>query len=120
MHFSNLKSVLLAVAAAQVVNAHTRFTNFYVDGVNQGDGTCVRMSNINDQATNPVHGITSNDMACGTFRSPPIALPHTPQIWDRRRTLVPCVWTTLTGCRCQRSEWRGSGLWCQRRVQGDL
>ncbi|MCJ1271945.1 hypothetical protein MMC22_011850 [Lobaria immixta] len=65
MHFSNIKSVLLAVAAAQAVNAHTRFTNFYVDGVNQGDGTCVRMSNINDEATNPVHGITGNDMACG-------------------------------------------------------
>lgn len=65
MHFTNIKGVLLAVAAAQVVHAHTRFTNFYVDDVNQGDGTCVRMSNINSQATNPVKGITGDDMACG-------------------------------------------------------
>lgn len=70
MHFSNIKSLLLAVAAAQAVNAHTCFTNFFVDGVNQGDGTCVRMSNINDKATNPLHDITGNDMACGTLESP--------------------------------------------------
>ena len=76
MRFSNIKSVVLAVAAAQAVSAHTRFTNFFVDGVNQGDGTCVRMSNINSQATNPVHGITGNDMACGTFYLSPIALLH--------------------------------------------
>lgn len=65
MHFTNIKGVLLAVAAAQVVDAHTRFTNFFVDDISQGDGTCVRMSNINSQATNPVKGITSDDMACG-------------------------------------------------------
>lgn len=65
MHFTNIKGVLLAVAVAQVVDAHTRFTNFFVDDVNQGDGTCVRMSNINAQATNPVKGITGEDMACG-------------------------------------------------------
>ena len=80
MRFSNIKSVVLAVAAAQAVDAHTRFTNFFVDGVNQGDGTCVRMSNINDQATNPVHGITGNDMACGTFYLSPIAFLHFLQI----------------------------------------
>lgn len=65
MLFHNFKGVLLAVAAARMVDAHTRFTNFFVDGVNQGDGTCVRMSNINSEATNPLHGITGNDMACG-------------------------------------------------------
>ena len=65
MHFSNINCLLLAVAAAQVANAHTRFTNFFVDDVNQGDGTCVRMSNIKNKATNPVKGITTNDMACG-------------------------------------------------------
>lgn len=79
MRFSNIKSVVLAVAAAQAVNAHTVFTNFYVDGVNQGDGTCVRMSNVNSKATNPVNDITGNDMACGTFHLSPIAFLHSLQ-----------------------------------------
>lgn len=65
MRCSTFSRVLLAVAAVQVANAHTLFTNFYVDGVPQGDGTCVRMSNINNEATNPIHGITGDDMACG-------------------------------------------------------
>ena len=75
MHFFNINCLLLAVAAAQVADAHTRFTNFFVDDVNQGDGTCVRMSNINDKATNPVKGITGNDMACGkNYRFPSLVL----------------------------------------------
>lgn len=65
MRCSAFNRVLLAVATAQVANAHTAFTNFFVDGVPQGDGTCVRMSNVNENATNPIHGITSDDMACG-------------------------------------------------------
>lgn len=69
MHFFNITSLLLVVAAAHAVNAHTCFTNFFVDGINQGDGTCVRMSNDNDRATNPLHDITGNDMACGTLGS---------------------------------------------------
>ena len=65
MHIHNFKGVLLAVAAARIVDAHTLFSTFYVNGVAQGDGTCVRMSNVNSQATNPLHGITGNNMACG-------------------------------------------------------
>ena len=61
----NFKVALLAVATARIVNAHTLFTNFFVDNVDQGDGTCVRMSNVSSKAVNPVHSITSNDMACG-------------------------------------------------------
>ncbi|KAL8742267.1 MAG: hypothetical protein Q9190_005219 [Brigantiaea leucoxantha] len=59
------KVLLLAAAFFQAAKAHTSFTNFYVDNVPQGDGTCVRMSNVNSQATFPIKGITSDNMACG-------------------------------------------------------
>ncbi|KAL9607822.1 MAG: hypothetical protein Q9167_007304 [Letrouitia subvulpina] len=65
MHLFNTKNLLLAAAILQTVKGHTAFTNFYVDNAPQGDGTCVRMSNDNGKATNPIHGITGNDMACG-------------------------------------------------------
>lgn len=69
MYFHGISSVLLVAAALGAVNAHTTFTNFFVDNVPQGDGTCVRMSNNIDQATfpiRPIGAVTSNDMACGT------------------------------------------------------
>ena len=69
MHFHGISSVLLLAAATRAVKAHTTFTNFFVDNVPQGDGTCVRMSNNIDQATfpiRPIGAVTSNDMACGT------------------------------------------------------
>ena len=65
MLFPVSKSLLLAVSAATAANAHTIFSNFFVDGVNQGDAKCVRMSNINSAATNPIKGIESKDMGCG-------------------------------------------------------
>lgn len=65
MRLNGIQNLLLAVVAARAVDAHTAFTNFFVDGAPQGDGTCVRMSNINKEATNPIDGITSDDMACG-------------------------------------------------------
>lgn len=67
MHFFNVKGVVLAAAAAQLVSSHTAFTNFYVDGANMGNGTCVRMSNDQEHATNPLKTITGDDMACGMF-----------------------------------------------------
>lgn len=67
MRFYDVQGLLLVAAAAQVINAHTVFTNFYVNGVNQGPAKCVRMSNDVHTATNPIHGITSDDMACGMF-----------------------------------------------------
>lgn len=45
--------------------AHTLFTNFFVDGVDQGNSTCVRMSNIIQNATDPLPDVTTPDMACG-------------------------------------------------------
>lgn len=44
---------------------HTLFTNFFVDGADQGDAVCVRMTNHTQNATAPLPDITSPDMACG-------------------------------------------------------
>ena len=65
MRYSKISSVLLTSLAAEAVNAHTTFTNFWVDDVAQGDGTCVRMNNNIQQATYPIPSVTGNDMACG-------------------------------------------------------
>ena len=59
--------ILLAAGSAQVCHAHTSFTNFYVDGVNQGDGVAVRMNGNPAKATFPVEGIANSEMACGMF-----------------------------------------------------
>ena len=58
-------AILLAAGTAQLVDAHTAFTNFFVNGVDQGDGVAVRMSNNLPQATFPLSSVTSPDMACG-------------------------------------------------------
>ena len=63
MHFFQI--ALAAAGTAQIVKAHTAFTNFFVDGVDQGDGVAVRMSNNVGQATFPISSVTSKDMACG-------------------------------------------------------
>ena len=62
-----MKLYLLAVvlAALQAVAGHTVFTTFFVNDVNQGDGTCVRMPMTPNNATNPVNDLASDDMACG-------------------------------------------------------
>ena len=65
MHFSFTELLLLAAGTAQLTKAHTAFTNFFVDGDNQGDGVAVRMSNNNAQATFPLPDITAPEMACG-------------------------------------------------------
>lgn len=61
-----LNTLLFGLGVAHVAVAHTVMTTLYVDGVSQGDGTCVRMNNnIANEATYPVNDTTSNDMACG-------------------------------------------------------
>jgi hypothetical protein len=56
-----------ALALLQLAAGHSVFTTFYVNDVNQGDGTCVRMPlNVTDP-TAPLIDLTSNDMACGKF-----------------------------------------------------
>jgi hypothetical protein len=60
MRFSRITGALVVL---QTAAAHTVFTTLYVDDVNQGDGTCVRMG-MKDP-TSPVNDLTSTDMACG-------------------------------------------------------
>lgn len=68
MHLSQYVLCWLAAGSVELTSAHTSFTNFFVDKVSQGDGVAVRMSNIPSQATNPIKGIDSPQVACG--RSP--------------------------------------------------
>jgi hypothetical protein len=66
MHSPVLFSLGLATAFASLSTAHTCFTTLFVDDVNQGDGTCIRMSKTGDVATFPIAGgLSSPDMACG-------------------------------------------------------
>lgn len=69
MRFLLVEIIILAAGTASFGNAHTAFTNFFVDGVDQGDGTAVRMSNNIPEATYPLPKITTGDMACGTYFS---------------------------------------------------
>lgn len=71
MHVSHVKLLIYAAGAAQIASAHTAFTNFFVNGVDQGDGTAVRMSNNMQKATFPLSSVTSPDMACGESASIP-------------------------------------------------
>ncbi|KAL8769497.1 MAG: hypothetical protein Q9209_004558 [Squamulea sp. 1 TL-2023] len=65
MQLWSSKTLLLAASTFGAASAHTTFTNFFIDGAPQGDGTCVRMSNIIPKATDPIRPVTSQDMACG-------------------------------------------------------
>jgi hypothetical protein len=64
----NMKSqtLLMALAAAPAALAHTAFTNFYVDGVSQGDGVAMRMRMDPKVATFPLEDLSSKNMACST------------------------------------------------------
>ena len=69
MRHLKTNTIWLVVSVAKFVNAHTAFTNFFVDAVDQGDGVAVRMSNNMQQATFPIPNVTSPDMACGKWES---------------------------------------------------
>ncbi|OQN99153.1 hypothetical protein B0A48_15002 [Cryoendolithus antarcticus] len=56
-------TTLLALAAG--ANAHTLFSEFYVNGVGQGSGTCVRTPYNAEGAVNPIKDLSSDDMVCG-------------------------------------------------------
>ncbi|KAK4121601.1 lytic polysaccharide monooxygenase [Parathielavia appendiculata] len=56
----------LATAFASLSTAHTAFTTLFIDDVNQGDGTCIRMSKEGSLSTHPIAGgLDTEDMACG-------------------------------------------------------
>ncbi|KAI9747127.1 MAG: hypothetical protein M1835_002212, partial [Candelina submexicana] len=65
MQLSYGKVALIALATAQATQAHTLFSKFFVDGADQGNGTCVRMPNDPNHATDPIPTVDSQDMACG-------------------------------------------------------
>lgn len=60
-----LPPLLLALAALQKVAGHSVFTTLFVNDVDQGDGTCVRMPTTPDNATSPINDLSSDAMACG-------------------------------------------------------
>jgi len=60
-----MKSLVHLVSLASAVSAHTLFTTLFVDGENQGDGTCIRMPKDGETATAPIYPLTGDDMACG-------------------------------------------------------
>jgi hypothetical protein len=60
-----LSKVTLALSVLQTVAAHSVFTTLFVNDVNQGDGTCVRMGMTPHNCTFPISDLVSNNMACG-------------------------------------------------------
>ncbi|KAL6710377.1 hypothetical protein ACN47E_009323 [Coniothyrium glycines] len=56
--------ILAALASAPAALAHTVFTDFYVDGMPQGDGVAMRMSPFPETAGSPIASLDSEDMAC--------------------------------------------------------
>lgn len=53
------------VAFSTTASAHTSFTTLLINGVNQGDGTCVRQPAVPQTATFPITDLASPDMICG-------------------------------------------------------
>ncbi|KAF2473969.1 uncharacterized protein BDR25DRAFT_170344, partial [Lindgomyces ingoldianus] len=58
------QSLFLALATVPAALAHTVWTDFYVDGVAQGDGVAMRMRKDPAKASFPLEDLSSNDMAC--------------------------------------------------------
>ncbi|SRR6266536_151439 len=56
---------LATLAAFNTVAGHSVFTTLFVNDVDQGDGTCVRMSMTPSNATFPINDLAGNEMACG-------------------------------------------------------
>ncbi|KAK4191966.1 putative endo-beta-1,4-glucanase D [Podospora australis] len=64
--------LLFSLGLATTSTAHTVLTTLFVNDVNQGDGTCIRMSNDPERTTFPIGGINSPDMACGANGNKPV------------------------------------------------
>lgn len=59
-------STFILALLPPLTSAHTVFTTLFINDVNQGDGTCVRMPRDGPTSTSPIRPITDNpDMACG-------------------------------------------------------
>lgn len=60
-----MKFLTTVLGLASAANAHTLFTTLFIDGENQGDGTCVRQPKDASKANSPIYPITGDVMACG-------------------------------------------------------
>ncbi|KAK1968110.1 endoglucanase B [Colletotrichum sublineola] len=60
-----MKFFTAVLALASAANAHTLFSELYINGKSQGDATCIRMPKDGATSTSPVAGLNSQDMACG-------------------------------------------------------
>ncbi|KAL1971376.1 hypothetical protein VTN77DRAFT_329 [Rasamsonia byssochlamydoides] len=66
--FTSSWSAALAVCILSLLatsQAHTVMTTLFVDGVNQGDGVCIRMNNNGSTSNFFVSPVSSKDIACG-------------------------------------------------------
>ncbi|KAG4427915.1 hypothetical protein IFR05_016604, partial [Cadophora sp. M221] len=72
MHISRLVFAL-GLGVLRSVAGHTLFTNLFINDIDQGDGTCVRMPMDAHNATNPINDLASRAMACGYSGSQGVA-----------------------------------------------
>ncbi len=75
-HIVQTMKIVGILALASAAAAHTLFTTLYIDGKNQGDGTCVRMPKNGATGTAPIRPITGDAMACGTHTTSALPLVH--------------------------------------------
>ena len=66
-----MKFLTTVLGLASAANAHTLFTTLFIDGENQGDGTCVRQPKNASKANSPIYPIDGATMACGMFITKP-------------------------------------------------
>ena len=61
-----MRTTLALLSLSTLTTAHTVFSNLWVNGVNQGDGTCIRMPHDPNTASRWIADpYNSPDMACG-------------------------------------------------------
>lgn len=65
MKYTRPQSAILALFMTKTVFGHAGISNFYVNGVNQGDAVCLRMNTDANKWSNPIEDLNSSDMACG-------------------------------------------------------
>ncbi|KAI9789145.1 MAG: hypothetical protein M1833_002762 [Piccolia ochrophora] len=65
MQVIKVSLIFILLCLLEAAHGHTLFTNFFVDGTNQGDGVCVREPTDRSNANNPIPNIDGQEMACG-------------------------------------------------------
>ncbi|PHH69130.1 hypothetical protein CDD82_7976 [Ophiocordyceps australis] len=68
-----MKLLATVTGLASAANAHTLFTTLFINGQNQGDGTCIRMPHDGETANGPIYPVDGPDMACGRDGAQPVA-----------------------------------------------